>query len=68
MMKPSTIVQEHGGVPDVIRLNDNVRPGGQTGGFLGSQWDPDYFVGDPSQDNYHRRSGPAARHHSAAAQ
>ena len=54
MLKPSEIVPALSTVwvPDVIRLNDNVRPGGQTGGFLGSQWDPDYFVGDPSAGDY----------------
>ncbi len=35
-----------------MRLNDNVRPAGQTAGFLGAQWDPDRFIGDPSADDY----------------
>jgi hypothetical protein len=39
-------------IPDIMRLNDNVRPAGQTGGFLGAQWDPDRFVGDPADENY----------------
>src|SRR6185436_16657372 len=39
-------------IPDIMRLNDNVRPAGQTGGFLGAQWDPDRFIGDPSDENY----------------
>jgi hypothetical protein len=33
-------------VPDIMRLNENVTPAGQTGGFLGRRWDPDRFVGD----------------------
>lgn len=40
-------------IPDVIRLNENVTPAGQTAGFLGAQWDPDRFIGDPSDENYH---------------
>ena len=39
-------------VPDVIRLNDNVTPAGQTGGMMGSQWTPERFIGDPAQPNY----------------
>lgn len=39
-------------VPDVWRLNENVTPAGQTAGFLGNQWNPDVFVGDPSQADY----------------
>lgn len=39
-------------VPDVIRLNDNVTPAGQTGGIMGSQWTPERFVGDPSRPDY----------------
>jgi hypothetical protein len=39
-------------IPDVMRLNDNVTPAGQTAGFLGKQWEPERFVGDPSADNY----------------
>jgi hypothetical protein len=54
MLKPSTRVPALSTVwiPDIMRLNDNVRPAGQTGGFLGAQWDPDRFVGDPSDPNY----------------
>jgi hypothetical protein len=40
-------------LPDIMRLNENVTPAGQTGGFLGRQWDPDRFVGDPSRADYH---------------
>ena len=39
-------------LPDKMRLNDNVTPAGQTGGFLGSFWDPERFVGDPASDDY----------------
>jgi hypothetical protein len=54
MLKPSTRVPALSTVwiPDIMRLNDNVRPAGQTGGFLGAQWDPDRFIGDPSDENY----------------
>src|SRR5262245_46395026 len=40
-------------VPDVMRLNDNVTPAGQTAGFLGKQWEPERFVGDPAAPGYH---------------
>src|SRR3954452_16819904 len=33
-------------VPDLMRLNDNVTPAGQTAGFLGRMWEPTRFVGD----------------------
>ncbi|MBI1312714.1 DUF1501 domain-containing protein [bacterium] len=39
-------------LPDVMRLNENVTPAGQTAGFMGPQWNPEVFVGDPSQSNY----------------
>jgi len=54
MLKPSERVPALSSVwiPDIMRLNDNVRPAGQTAGFLGSQWDPDRFIGDPSSANY----------------
>ncbi len=39
-------------IPDLFRLNESVTPAGQTGGFMGGIWDPDRFVGDPSQANY----------------
>lgn len=38
--------------PDIIRLNENVTPAGQTGGLMGAQWGPERFVGDPSQPDY----------------
>jgi hypothetical protein len=40
-------------IPDVMRLNDNVTPAGQTAGFLGKQWEPERFVGDPALPGYH---------------
>src|SRR5262249_30193230 len=40
-------------LPDVMRLNDNVRPAGQTAGFLGNLWEPERFVGDPAAPDYH---------------
>jgi hypothetical protein len=40
-------------VPDLMRLNDNVTPAGQTAGFLGKQWEPERFVGDPAAPRYH---------------
>lgn len=54
MLKPSERVPALSSVwiPDIMRLNDNVRPAGQTAGFLGAQWDPDRFIGDPSADDY----------------
>jgi hypothetical protein len=39
-------------IPDVMRLNDNVTPAGQTAGFLGKMWEPERFVGDPAQPDY----------------
>jgi hypothetical protein len=39
-------------LPDLMRLNENVTPAGQTAGFMGSRWDPDRFVGDPSLEDY----------------
>ncbi|HVW00810.1 MAG TPA: DUF1501 domain-containing protein [Planctomycetaceae bacterium] len=39
-------------IPDVMRLNDNVTPAGQTAGFLGKLWEPERFVGDPALPDY----------------
>ena len=39
-------------LPDVMRLNENVTPAGQTAGFLGPQWNPELFVGDPAATTY----------------
>jgi hypothetical protein len=53
-LKPSDVLPPLTTVwlPDVWRLNENVTPAGQTSGFLGSQWNPDVFVGDPAQSGY----------------
>ena len=40
-------------IPDLMRLNDNVTPAGQTAGFLGKMWEPERFVGDPALPDYH---------------
>ena len=39
-------------VPDIMRLNENVTPAGQTGGLMGRRWDPERFVGDPADPAY----------------
>lgn len=39
-------------IPDVMRLNDNVTPAGQTAGFLGKLWEPERFIGDPALPDY----------------
>lgn len=39
-------------IPDMMRLNDNVTPAGQTAGFLGKMWEPERFVGDPALPEY----------------
>ncbi|HJT76931.1 MAG TPA: DUF1501 domain-containing protein [Gemmataceae bacterium] len=39
-------------IPDVMRLNDNVTPAGQTAGFLGKLWEPARFIGDPAAPAY----------------
>lgn len=53
-LKPSDVLPPLTTVwlPDVWRLNENVTPAGQTSGFLGSQWNPDVFVGDPALRGY----------------
>lgn len=54
LLKPSDTLPALTSVwlPDMMRLNDNVTPAGQTGGFLGSMWDPERFVGDPASAAY----------------
>jgi hypothetical protein len=47
-------------VPDVMRLNDNVTPAGQTAGFLSKLWEPARFIGDPAAPDY-RLEGLALR-------
>jgi Protein of unknown function (DUF1501) len=39
-------------LPDVMRLNDNVQPAGQTAGFLGVGWDPQRVICDPADPNF----------------
>ncbi|MBL8850835.1 MAG: DUF1501 domain-containing protein, partial [Planctomycetaceae bacterium] len=39
-------------LPDILRLNENVTPAGQTAGFMGTEFDPERFVGDPSKPGY----------------
>ncbi len=54
MLKPSDRLPALTSVwlPDVMRLNDNVTPAGQTAGFIGKQWEPERFVGDPATPEY----------------
>lgn len=54
MLKPSESMPALSSVwiPDVMRLNDNVTPAGQTAGFLGKVWEPERFVGDPAAPDY----------------
>jgi hypothetical protein len=54
MLKPSEKLPALTSVwlPDLMRLNDNVTPAGQTAGFLGPQWETERFVGDPALPNY----------------
>src|SRR5262249_37665470 len=50
MLKPSKKLPAYTSVwfPDVMRLNDNVQPAGQTAGFLGKRWEPERIICDPS--------------------
>lgn len=54
MLKPSETAPAFSSVwlPDVMRLNDNVMPAGQTAGFLGRSWDPHRLVCDPSRADF----------------
>ena len=54
MLKPSERMPALTSVwlPDMMRLNDNVTPAGQTAGFLGKQWEPERFIGDPGAADY----------------
>jgi hypothetical protein len=53
MLKPSERLPALSAVwvPDMMRLNDNVTPAGQTAGFLGKLWEPERFVGDPAAND-----------------
>lgn len=55
MLKPSEVLPPLSTVwiPQIMRLNENVTPAGQTAGFLGRRWDPDRFEGEPWAENYH---------------
>ncbi|MCE9566792.1 MAG: DUF1501 domain-containing protein [Planctomycetes bacterium] len=54
MLKPSETLPAYTSVwlPDVMRLNDNVTPAGQTAGFLAKRWEPARLVCDPSSANF----------------
>ncbi len=54
MLKPSPVMPVFSSVwlPDLMRLNDNVQPAGQTAGFLGKQWEPERIVCDPSTPGF----------------
>jgi hypothetical protein len=54
MLAPSKTLPAYTSVwlPDMMRLNDNVTPAGQTGGFLGMGWDPARIICDPSDPNF----------------
>ncbi len=54
LLKPSDMLPalSTAWIPDWCRLNEGVRPAGQTGGFLGGQWDPERFIGDPNEASY----------------
>jgi len=54
MLAPSPTLPAYTSVwlPDMMRLNDNVTPAGQTGGFLGMGWDPARVICDPSDPNF----------------
>lgn len=55
MLRPSAVLPALSTVwiPDIMRLNDNVQPAGQTAGFLGPRWNPEKFVCDPSSPDFH---------------
>jgi hypothetical protein len=55
MLRPSERLPAYTSVwlPDVMRLNDNVTPAGQTAGFLGKRWEPQRLVCDPSAADFH---------------
>src|SRR5579862_5119827 len=50
LLKPSEKLPAYTSVwlPDVMRLNDNVQPAGQTSGWLGKRWEPERIICDPS--------------------
>ena len=54
ILAPSPMLPSYTSVwlPDVMRLNDNVQPAGQTAGFLGYGWDPQRVICDPSDPGF----------------
>lgn len=54
MLKPSETAPALSSVwlPDMMRLNDNVTPAGQTAGFLGHAWEPYRLVCDPADPQF----------------
>jgi hypothetical protein len=54
MLKPSERLPSYTSVwlPDVMRLNDNVQPAGQTAGFLGRRWEPERVICDPGNPQF----------------
>src|SRR5262245_31002021 len=54
MLKPSDVLPPLSTVwiPDMMRLNENVTPAGQSAGFLSGEWNPDRFYGDPAAAGY----------------
>ena len=54
MLKPSETLPPFSCVwlPQIMRLNESVTPAGQTDGFLGGEWNPDRFLGNPSRPDY----------------
>ena len=54
MLAPSPTLPSYTSVwlPDVMRLNDNVQPAGQTAGFMGFGWDPQRVICDPSDPKF----------------
>jgi len=55
MLAPSQTLPSYTSVwlPDVMRLNDNVQPAGQTAGFMGYGWDPQRIICDPADPAFH---------------
>ncbi|MSR33088.1 MAG: DUF1501 domain-containing protein [Gemmataceae bacterium] len=50
LLKPSEKLPAYSSVwlPDVMRLNDNVQPAGQSAGWMGKRWEPERIICDPS--------------------
>lgn len=54
LLKPSEKLPAYSSVwlPDVMRLNDNVQPAGQTSGWMGKRWEPERVICDPSGSQF----------------